>query len=347
MGAVIDGLLAVPMGIALLVRTPRVMHLLVPPVLLTSALFCTLTWWGWHALERWLEGVRVRGIDALAIEPGTWRDIATWILERGAVLALAKMGGFVVFLVAASVVALWTFSIAYEAIAGPFLDEIQRRMEVRWFGSDPARSLDRPPPVDPRRARLHGVAAAGASIVGIALWWSHATDHSALWLGLGPVAIVISALVDRAHGAWLAHWSAAQLRTLLVSVKASALAAVLLVIFFWVKFIPIVGLVLFGMLAGFCTAISLLDIPFSRRRFGLMQRIELMIAHFPAVVAFGGVAGLVFVIPIVGPLVGVPAASIGGLWLLCRLDKTSLRPPEAQSRTTQTLVAEGPRTRRA
>ena len=61
-----------------------------------------------------------------------------------------------------------------------------------------------------------------------------------------------------------------------------------------------------------------------------MQRVELLIAHLPAVIAFGAVAGLVFVVPLIGPLVGVPAASIGGLWLVCRLDKNTLRPASAK-----------------
>jgi len=54
------------------------------------------------------------------------------------------------------------------------------------------------------------------------------------------------------------------------------------------------------------------------------------------VVTFGAVASLVFVIPLVGPLVMVPAASAGGLWLLCRLDKQELaltdRGPSRTSR---------------
>jgi hypothetical protein len=42
---------------------------------------------------------------------------------------------------------------------------------------------------------------------------------------------------------------------------------------------------------------------------------------------FGVVASLVFLVPVMGPVVMVPAASIGGLWLLVRLDKDGLRPP--------------------
>ena len=41
----------------------------------------------------------------------------------------------------------------------------------------------------------------------------------------------------------------------------------------------------------------------------------------------GGImAGLLFLIPFVGPILMVPAASAGGLWLVCRVDKGFLRP---------------------
>jgi len=43
------------------------------------------------------------------------------------------------------------------------------------------------------------------------------------------------------------------------------------------------------------------------------------------VTIFGATAGLVFAIPLLGPIVAVPAASIGGMWLVIRLDKSFLR----------------------
>ncbi len=327
-GSLIDGLCAVPMGVRYLMTTPRILHLLVPPVLLTFALFGGLTWWAWHELAELLEIVRTQSLEQLELSPGFWRDVITWVLERGVLIALAKASGFLIFLVAASVVALWTFSIAYEAFAGPFLDEIHGRLEARWFGRDPWKTLERRTPIDSRRSAIYWTLIAIASALGVALWLF--ADAQAAFVLLGPAIVLVIAIRDRAWGAWLASWTGSQLRTLYVSLKASALAGVLLLLFFWVKFVPVIGLLLFGMLAGFCTAISLLDIPFSRRRFGLMQRVELLIAHFPAIIGFGAVAGLLFVVPLIGPLVGVPAASIGGLWLVCRLDKNMLRPSNAK-----------------
>ena len=89
--------------------------------------------------------------------------------------------------------------------------------------------------------------------------------------------------------------------------------------------IPVLGSFLFGFLAGFPTALTLLDIPFSRRQWSAAQRISFIRKNLLPVTAFGAVSGLLFVIPFLGPLIMVPSASVGGLWLICRLDKSPLR----------------------
>ena len=94
------------------------------------------------------------------------------------------------------------------------------------------------------------------------------------------------------------------------------------------------GSFLFGFLAGFPTALTLLDIPFSRRQWSTAQRISFIRKNFLPVIAFGAVSGLLFVIPLIGPLVMVPSASVGGLWLICRLDKTPMRPEASPSTTS-------------
>jgi hypothetical protein len=45
-----------------------------------------------------------------------------------------------------------------------------------------------------------------------------------------------------------------------------------------------------------------------------------MMAQAPAFGAFGLVGGFLVGIPILGPILAVPALSIGSLWLICRLD---------------------------
>ena len=84
--------------------------------------------------------------------------------------------------------------------------------------------------------------------------------------------------------------------------------------------------------AGFSTAISLLDIPFSRRRWSLSQRLSFLLQNPLALVAFGSTASLLFLVPFIGPILMVPAASVGGLWLVVRLDKSRLRASASNSR---------------
>lgn len=121
-----------------------------------------------------------------------------------------------------------------------------------------------------------------------------------------------------------------ELGTWLTSLKASLLALAVLLVFLWVKLLPLVGLPLFALIAGFATALTLLDIPFSRRGWTLAQRIDFLQANLPEILSLGVASGLAFLVPILGPLVGVPAASIGGLWLLVRLDKSALRSRAAE-----------------
>jgi uncharacterized protein involved in cysteine biosynthesis len=78
--------------------------------------------------------------------------------------------------------------------------------------------------------------------------------------------------------------------------------------------------------AGFTTSVSLLDIPFERRQWSLSQRFSFLLRHAPAVILFGATSSLLFVLPLLGPILMVPAASVGGLWLVTRLDKDFLRP---------------------
>ena len=57
------------------------------------------------------------------------------------------------------------------------------------------------------------------------------------------------------------------------------------------------------------------------------MRLRFILGNLPALVAFGVVAGFLLAVPILGPVLMVPSASIGGLWLLCRLDKAPLVSP--------------------
>lgn len=91
--------------------------------------------------------------------------------------------------------------------------------------------------------------------------------------------------------------------------------------------VPVVGSLTYSAIVGFATALGMLDLALERRDLKVAQRLEFAFHHLLPVAAFGVVTGAVFAVPIVGPMLAVPSASIGGLWLVCRLDKGFLARP--------------------
>ncbi len=324
---VADGLLAVPMGAKTLLATPRTKRLLVPPVVLTSLVFGFAVAWCVREFSRFFEAVRAQSIDGMGLDPGLWRDVLAWLAGAKVIVAIAHAGSILVLLTALTLAALWTFSIAYEAICGPFLDTVQARVEKRWFGADPRVVLEQQPGVDEPRSLVAVSAAAVAAAAILAALWLIASPWAWLLLLALPLPFLAAARVVPGSGAWLSWFVGSQARMLWISVKASLLAALIMIAFLWVKLIPLLGLPLFAMVAGWATALTLLDIPFSRRGWTLSQRLTCLLQHLPAVLALGIVTSLVFVVPLIGPLIGVPCASIGGQWLVCRIDKNRMRPP--------------------
>jgi uncharacterized protein involved in cysteine biosynthesis len=326
----IDGLRAVPQGLYVLASTRGVKRFLIPPVLLTTLAFGALMWWMMGVVDLLIEAVEVDDISSLGLQEGWFKVSIVWLIEKGIASTLAKISGVLLWFVVSSIVVLYTFSIVYEAVAGPFLDEIQGRIEARWFGIDPRDAIERPTDIPVARCvrnTLVASAAALALLVGLGFltalaWW--------IVIPLALLPFFLASQVDREYGLWLGWALRVEGHTLWVSVKASLAVLLLLVLFFWIKFVPVVGFPLFMAIAGFGTAITLLDIPFSRRNWSLSKRLQFMAHNLLAMTAFGVVASLVFLVPVVGPVVMVPAASIGGLWLVVRLDKDLLRPPEAR-----------------
>jgi len=321
------GLAAIPKGFGVIVATRGTKRWLLPPFLITSGVFLAVLWW----LVAWVDGL----IEAIRLGEGEpppgyegWLGwVAEKLMQSAVFIWIAKLSSALVLGIVFLVAMLWTFSIVYEAIAGPFLDTVHGQIEVRWFGSNPRDALTRPTRIPASRcAFLTAIAAAISIGFGVA-WWYGTGWLAWVYLLVGvPLPFLLFGFFHREYGKWLGWVIRIEGGTLWVSVKASLLAALVLVCFFWIKFIPVIGYVLFACLAGFATAITLLDIPFSRRQWPLSARLRFMSQHLGAMLAFGIVASLVYVVPVVGPAVLVPAASVGGLWLVCRLDKDRLRP---------------------
>ena len=328
--AMVDGLIAVPHGFLLLMKTRGVKRWLVPPVVLTSVLFLGLFVLAMNWVDALVDDTLQAASDGITPDANWFADFIIALLQSGAGALTAKAIGLVSVIVTSSIVALYTFSIAYEAIAGPFLDEIQGKLEEGWFGSNPRNKIHRPTEIPVKRCvRLTLI----AGVPAIVLVFAFALLHGTLaWVMLfaSTLPFVVVAVLDREYGAWLRWVVSVESGTLWVSVKASLLALLILAFFFPLKFFfPPFGFLLFFAIAGFSTAITLLDIPFSRRQWAFRDRLRFIFSNLLPMTAYGAVSSLVFLVPVIGPIVLVPAASIGGLWLVCRLDKSNLRPEGA------------------
>jgi len=317
------GLAALPRGLGLLLTTGGVKRYLIPPVLLTSLAFAYLFFQIWNALLTVLEAAKLDDPSALELDEGWVREVAIWFVETGVAAFAAHSAGFITFIVLFALLSFYTFSILYEALAGPFLDEVQGRFERRWFGADPRDTIQRPTGLSTSRCALFTSASVVSGFVLFYLLNNPGTWVDVLFI---PLPLIVLALVHRDFGRWLSWVMRTEAGTLWVSIKAALFAGLALLLLSPLHFLPVIGSFLFGFLAGFPTAITLLDIPFSRRQWSTSQRIAFVRNNFLPVTAFGAVCGLLFVVPVLGPLVMVPSASIGGLWLICRFDKTHLRP---------------------
>jgi uncharacterized protein involved in cysteine biosynthesis len=311
-------------GALFLYRTPGTVRWLVPPILLTVLAFALgtvlLTTW----IDGWLSRVVPAEVELDEHLPGWLATALEWPVRQGLALLAAQAAGWLLTLAVAALVWWFAFSIVFEALAGPFLDEVHGRFEARWFGADPRTRLERPAGSDPRLNLRLGLGASAAGVLAAAgLWFTGAGLGAALLGALAPLAI--GGLLWPRFGRW-AWWVARlELRALRTSLLALTLSGLLLLLFLPLLFVPWIGPFLFAAAAGFATSLSLLDLPFSRRGLSLRARLSFLGQHLGAMAVHGSLCGALFSVPFLGPLVVVPAASVGGLWLFCRLDKSALR----------------------
>jgi uncharacterized protein involved in cysteine biosynthesis len=334
-----DGLQALPRGLRLVLRTPGIKRWLVPPFLVTCLLLVVALGWvvaringlidealpGDITIEgtwAWLEA-RPEGWDWLKTAWASGVVAVEWLVNTAWGLFTSQPLRWLGWFLVGSLVVWYCFSIAYEALAGPFLDEVQARIEARWFGLDPRSRLERPNDIPTSRCMaLSGVALVVLALL-LLLGWSR-LGAWAIPLAI-PLSLVPSALIDRRYGPWALWVASVEGRALWASLQATILTTLLLAISLPVYFVPGAGYFLFAMVTGFATAVGLLDIPFERRGWTLRQRGRFVGRNLLPFLVFGISAGFLLAIPLLGPLLMVPSASLGGLWLVCRLEKGSLR----------------------
>lgn len=339
MGGIGLGFMALPQGLRFLFSTPKVKRWLIPPLILTFTILFAVLYWGWGALDQALSGALPENFE---LPPPDWDWIERWgwvqatfaglmtavewlVNSSWGLITNRALTGVVYFM--AGILASWyVFSIAYEAFAGPFLDEIQGRIETRWFGLDPRSSIERPTNIPVETCvRLSII----ASVIALGLVIAALFMGAGLWVLvlLVPLPFFALALQNRPYGNWLYWVAQVESRAIAASIKASIVTGLLLLLALPLYFFPGLGYFMFALVAGFATSVGLLDIPMERRGWSFRQRIRFVFGQLPALCAFGAVSGLLLSIPIIGAVLMVPAASLGGLWLLVRLDKGNLRSP--------------------
>ncbi|MEX1025400.1 MAG: EI24 domain-containing protein [Planctomycetota bacterium] len=342
MTGILDGLMAVPFGLWVLLTHRGLKRWMVPPALLTGAVSVAVL----VGSFRWLDGLmdaHARGELAFERDVPGWLEGADWVESAwlaglvaaewslNLVWSLLTSQGFALigYFLVGSLILWYCFSIVYEALAGPFLDEVQARLEIRWFRSDPRSRLERPNDIPPERC-LALLIRSGVIAVALVLALLFVPGLAWGWALLGvPLGLLPAFVADRRFGPWCAWVARVEGRALLASLQASVLTTFFLVVAFPLYFVPFFGYFLFAGVTGFATAVGLSDIPFERRGWPFRMRVAFVVRHLLPFIAFGIVAGALLAIPIVGPLLMVPSASIGGLWLICRLDKRHTRPAEA------------------
>jgi uncharacterized protein involved in cysteine biosynthesis len=319
------GLLALPMGLRCLLTTRGVKRWLVPPATLAIGAFAALTWWLWSWAERGIDSAHERARTWVDGEPSWWRATLEWLFEHAVFVVLAKLSGAALVFAASALAMWWTFSLVYELLAGPFLDRVHGTIEERWFGLDPRDARERPQGIGGAACAWITAVCAGSALVVLAGSFALPGKLPKLAALCAAAAVFVGAARWRpAYGRWLKWTLAVELRTLAASLQASLISAAMLVFALPLLLVPLIGGPLFSLAAGFTTAVSLLDIPMSRRRWPIGLRVRFVARNLLAVLAFGCASSLVFLVPVLGSLALVPVASVGGLWLVCRLDKSAL-----------------------
>lgn len=308
------------MGARLLVRGPGLKRVLIAPALLVTGFAAWLqTAWTAPGLERLFAAS-----DADAEALSWWERSLSWITSSWLGELLHGVSWFL-----ALAITLWlAFTLLFEVVAGPFLDEVQARLEARWFGADPRSGSARPAELacdGAGRTTLIGLLASAAAAA--VLVWLAPTP----WLALLAPLPVFGALAarDRRYRGWLRWTAAHELGLLWTSAKVALLSAAVLLALIWLPFVPLIGAPLWVLVSGFLLALGLCDVAFSRRGWPARARIRFVRDQAPAFGAFGLVGGALVGIPFLGPLVAVPCLSIGSLWLLTRLE-TGVRPSDRE-----------------
>lgn len=245
--------------------------------------------------------------------PG-WLAWSEGTVEWLAELPWLRTGGVIAFLLVAALVWWFLYAIVFEVLAGPFLARMQARAEDHWFGGHGG------VPEHPFESK--GLALLGLAVgVGAVVAWFAPGWWAALGFGV-PFAVLWLAL--RAFRGWFGAFVRVEGGSAVQGLVVAGVALVGTVLFLPLHLVPIVGSYAAATAAGFFLALGTLDLALERRGWSLDGRFAFARRSMGALVAFGAVNGFLFGFPVIGPLLMLPSASLGGTWLVAKLDLSGL-----------------------
>lgn len=293
-------------GLSALFGVPRLLRWVVPPTLLSAGLLVGALVWLWGAFSR-------ATADETEVDLVFWSWLrwlegpVEWLLD----LPWLAAGSTLAFVLVAALAWWFGYAIVFGLVAGPFLARMHERAEEHWYGRTVQGAGH---PFEARGLVLLG----GALALG-ALGATLAEGALAAALLVAPLALL--ALVAPTFRAWFTGFAASEGRSAAQGLVVALVTGLGALLFLPFHLVPVVGQVVASAGAGFFVALGMLDLALERRGLPLGTRFALARRATPALVAFGLVSGVLFSVPIVGPVVMLPAASLGGAWLVTKLDK--------------------------
>ncbi len=309
-------------GLTALLRVRGAARLVAPPTLVSALLLTAALVWLWQTLAR-------ATADASDVDLVFWTWLGwlegpvEWVLN----LPWMRAGGTLAFVLAAVFAWWFGYALVFGLVAGPFLARLQARVEEHWLAASGTRGASTASGTSTASAdhpyEVRGLALLGAALAvgALGVWFADGLAAAALFAA--PTVVLFAALAP--FRGWLLAFVALEGRSAVQGLVVAAVTGVGALLFLPFHLLPFVGQLIAAAGTGFFVALGLLDLALERRAWPLARRFAFARRSLPALVSFGLVCGFVFGVPILGPIVMLPAASLGGAWLVTKLDKQSLR----------------------
>ncbi|MEZ5976898.1 MAG: EI24 domain-containing protein [Planctomycetota bacterium] len=302
------GLVAPFVGLGALFELRGVKRWIVPPTVASALVLVGLLLWLWEEIASWTSGGERVDLDMGWF---SWMETPVeWVVN----LPWMRSGGVLAFVLVAALVWWFGYAIVFEVLAGPFLSRMHGRAEEHWLGGAAKEG-------DPFESRGLLITMAAASLGALGAWIAFGAFGGVAALAMFAAPLVVALLLLPRFRTWFVPFVATEGRSALQGLVVAGVALVGMVLFLPFHLVPVVGSWIAAGGAGFFLALGSLDLALDRRGWSLDRRFGLARRRVPALLAFGALCAFLFGVPVIGPLVMLPAASLGGAWLVCKLDK--------------------------